>query len=155
MQHAQLLCPPLYPGFAQIHVHWVSNAIQLSYPLFPLLLLPSIFARINWNFSFSTSPSSEYSGLISFRIDWLDFLAVQWTLKSYSAPQFKSINFSELSLLYGPTLISVHDYWKNHCFVGKMTCLLFNMLSRFVIAFLPRSKHGYNHCLQSFWSPRK
>ena len=103
-----------------------------------------------WSFSFSISPSSEYSGLISFRIDWFDLLEVQgalksllqhhsskasilwglghlnikkfifWglevqeILKSLTAPQFKSINSSVLSLHYGPTLISVLDYWKNH-----------------------------------------
>ena len=68
-----------------------------------------------WSFSFSISPSSEYSGLISFRIDWFDLLAVQGTLKS-PTPQFKSINSLSLSLLYRPTLTSIHDYWKNHSF---------------------------------------
>ena len=62
------------------------------------------------------SPSNEYSGLIAFRIDWFDLLAVQGTLKSSPTPQFKSINFSALSHLYDPTLISAHDYWKNHSF---------------------------------------
>ena len=81
----------------QTHVHWVGEAIQPSHPLSSLLLLPSIFPSIRvfsnesvlcirwpkyWSFSFSISPSSEYSGLISFRIDWLDLLAVQGTLKS-------------------------------------------------------------------------
>ena len=98
----------------------------------PLLLLPSIFPSISvfsnelalhirwpkyWSFSFSTSPSNEYSGLISFRIDWFDLLAVQGILKSSSpTPQFKSINFSVLRFLYGPTLTSIHDYLKNHSF---------------------------------------
>ena len=68
------------------------------------------------SFSFSISPSSEYSGLTSFRIDWFDFLAVQGTLKDSSSAQFKSISSSVLRLLYGSTLISVHDYWKNHNF---------------------------------------
>ena len=91
----------------------------------PLLLLPSIFPRIRvfsnelvlhirwpkyWNFSFSISPSNEYSGLISLRRDWLDPLAVQGTLKSSPTPQFKSINYSALSFLYSPTLTSIHDY---------------------------------------------
>ena len=96
----------------------------------PLLLLPSIFLsigvfsnksvlRINWpkywNFSFSLSPSNEYPGLISFRMDWLNLLAIQGTLKSLSpTPQFKSINSLALSLLHSPTLTSIHDYWKNH-----------------------------------------
>ena len=97
----------------------------------PLLLLPSIFPSISifskksvlhirwakdWSFSFNISPSNEYSGLISFRMDWLDLLAVQGTLKSSPTPQFKSINSSALSLLYSPTLTSIHDYWKNHSF---------------------------------------
>ena len=97
----------------------------------PLLLPPSIFSRIRvfsnesvlyirwpnyWNLSFSISPSNEYSGLISFRMNWLYLLAVQGTLKSSLAPQFKSINSSALSFPYGPTLISIHNYWKNHSF---------------------------------------
>ena len=97
----------------------------------PILLLPSIFLSIrvfsnesalcirwpkHWSFSFSISPSNEYSGLISFRIDWFDFLAVQGTLKSPPALQFESVNSSALSLLYGTTLTSIHDYWKNHSF---------------------------------------
>ena len=95
----------------------------------PLLLLPSIFPsirvfsnesvlRIRWPkyWCFSISPSNEYSELISFRIDWFDFLAVQGTLRSPLVPQFKSISSSALSLLYSPALISVHDYWKNHSF---------------------------------------
>ena len=106
----------------------------------PLLLSPSIFPSIRvfsnelvfhirwpkyWSFSFSISPSSEYSGLISFRIDWLDLLAIQETDSQEISPkpQFKSIK-SALSFLYSPTLTSIHDYWKNHSltrqtFVGK------------------------------------
>ena len=98
----------------------------------PLLLLLSIFPRIRvfsnesvfhirwpkyWSFNFSISPSNEYSGLISFRIDWFDLHAVQGTLKDSSpVSQFKSINSSALSLLYGPTLTPVQDYRKNHSF---------------------------------------
>ena len=100
-----------------------------------LLLLPSILLSIRvfsnesvlhirwpkyWHFSFSISPSNEYSGLISFRIHWFDILAVQGTLKSLkqSSPtlSFKSINSSVLSFLYGPTLTIIHDHWKNHIF---------------------------------------
>ena len=95
----------------------------------PLLLLPSVFPRIRvfssksalhirwpkyWSFSFNISPSNERSELISFRMDWLDLLAVQGTLKSLS--QFKSINSLMLSFLYSPILTSIHNHWKNHSF---------------------------------------
>src|SRR5574337_243321 len=96
----------------------------------PLLLLPRIPPSIRvlsnestlrmrwpkyWSFSFSISPSNEYSGLISFRTDWLDLLAVQGdSQESSPTPQFKSINSSALSLLYSPTLTSIHDHRKNH-----------------------------------------
>ena len=108
-----------------------SNHLILCHPL---LLLPSIFPSIRvisnesavcirwpkyWSFSFSISTSNEHSGLISFRMDWLDLLAVQRTLKSLIQhksliQQFKSINSSALNFLYSPTLTSIHDYWKNH-----------------------------------------
>ena len=118
--------------FAQTHVHWVGDAIQLSHPL-PPLLLPSIFPSIRvssselalrirwpnfWSFSFSVRPSNEYSRLISFRIDWFDLLAGQETLKSLlQHHNWKaSIPWCLLSLLYGPTLIFMQDYWKNHSF---------------------------------------
>ena len=92
--------------------------------------------------SFTISLSNEYSGLISFRIDWFDLLVVQGTQDSSSSPQFESISSLALSLLYDPTLTSIQDYWKNHSFdlVGKEMSLLFNVLSRFVTALLPRSK---------------
>ena len=76
-----------------------------------------------WSFSFSISPFIEYSGLISFRIYWFDLLAVQGTLKSL-LQQFNSINSSALSLLYSPTLTSIHDYWKNHSFDYTDPCNL-------------------------------
>ena len=106
-----------------------SNHLILCHPL---LLLPSIFPSIrvfssesvlcirwpkNWTFSFSISPSSEYSGLISFRTDWFDLLAIQGTHKSllqHHSP--KTSILPTLSFLYGPTLTSIHDYWKNHSF---------------------------------------
>ena len=99
-----------------------NHLILCSLVLYP----PSIFASIRvfsnelvlcimwlkyWSFGFSNNPCNEYSGLISFRIDWLDLLAVQGTLGS---PQFKSINSSVLSFLYSLTLTSIHDHWKNH-----------------------------------------
>ena len=97
--------------------------------------------------SFNISPSNEYLGLISFRINWLDLLASpRDSQESSPTPQFKSINSLVLSFLHSPTLTSVHDYWKNHSLVGKVMSLLFHMLSRFVIAFLPRSK-----CLLISW----
>ena len=110
-----------------------------------------------WSFSFSISPSNEHPGLISFRMDWLHFLAVQGTLESSPTPQFKSINSSALSFLHSPTLTSIHDHWKHHSltrwnFVSKVsfvTLLFFTTLSRFVITLLPRSKHLLISWLQS------
>ena len=105
-----------------------SNHLILCHPL---LLLPSIFPSIRvfsnellfhtrwakyWSFSFSINLSNEYSGLISFRIDWFDLLAVQGPLKYYLAPQFKSISSSVLRLLCGSSLTSIHDCWKNYSF---------------------------------------
>ena len=142
-QSCPTLCDPVdcsTPGFpvhhqlpklAKTHVHWISDAIQPSHPLSspspPAFNLSHIRVFSNestlyikwpkyWSFSFSISPSNEYSGLISFRIDWLHFLAVQDTHKSSPAPQFESVNSLGLSLFYGSTLTFVHDYWKNHRF---------------------------------------
>ena len=117
------------PEFTQTHVHWVGDAIQQSHPLLSpsphAPIPPSIRVFSNestlhmrwpkyWRFSLSISPSNEHPGLISFRMDWLDLLAVQGTLQSSPTPQFKSINSSALSFLHSPTLTSIHDYWKNH-----------------------------------------
>ena len=105
-----------------------SNHLILCHPL---LLLPSILPNIRvfsnesvlcirwpkyWSFIHNISPSNEYSRLISFRIAWFALLAVQRTQESSPTPQFKNINSSVLSFLYSPTLISIHDYWKNHSF---------------------------------------
>ena len=107
------------------------ESVMPSSPLIlfhPLLILPSIFPSIRvfsselipcirWPkyWSFSIKPSNEYSGFISIRIDWFGLLSVQGTLNSL-LQQFKSINSLVLSFLYGPTLTSIHDYWKNHSF---------------------------------------
>ena len=148
-----------FPEFTQIHVHWVSDAIQpshhLSSPSPPALNLSqdqglfqwvSSLHQVYWSLSFSISPSNEYSGLISFRMDWLDLLAVQGTLKS-----LLQHHSSKASILWHSAFFIVqlsHPYMTTGktidltrwTFVGKVTSLLFNMLSRLVIAFLPRSK---------------
>ena len=136
----------------------------------PLLLLPSVFPSIMvfsnesvlcirwpkyWSFSFSISPSNEYSGLISFRMDWLDLLAVQGTLKSLfqhhsskaSVLQCSAFFIVQLSHLYmttGKTIALTRQ-----TFVGKVMLVLFNMLSRLVTTFLPTSKHLLISWLQS------
>ena len=108
-----------------------------------------------WSFSFSISPSNEYSGLISFRMDPLGSPCCPMdSHESSSTPQFKSINYSALSFLYSPTITSMHDYWKTialtrQTFVGKVMSLLFNTLPRYVIGFLQRSKHLLISWLQS------
>ena len=114
-----------------------------------------------WSFSFSISPSSEHLGLISFRMDWLDLLAVQGILKS-----LLQHHSSKASILWHSTFFLVqlsHSYMttgetiplSRWAFVGKVMSLLFNMLPRLVIAFLPRSKRLLIWWLQWFWSPRK
>ena len=146
-QSCLTLCNPMDCSFpihheilelTQISVHLVGDAIQPSHSLMgdPLLLLPSIFPSMGvfssesvlcsrlpkyWSFSVSHSPSNEYSGLISFRMDWLHLLAVQ------GIPQFKSINSSVLSFLYSLTLTSIYDYWKNHSFDYMYLCWQSNL----------------------------
>ena len=110
------------PKLMSIESVMPSNHLILCHPL---LLPPSVFPSIRvfsselvlrirwpkyWSFSFDISPSNEYSGLISFRMNWLDLLAVEGTRESFPTPQFKSINSSALSFLYSPTLTSIHDY---------------------------------------------
>ena len=123
LQHARLPCPSLISQnllkLMSIESVMPSNHLILCHPL---LLLPSVFPsirvfsnesvlHIRWPkyWSFSISPSNEYSGLISFRFDWFDLLAVQGTLKSLLQNEFRSTNFSVLSLHYGPVLTSLHD----------------------------------------------
>ena len=145
------------PEFTQTHVHHVGDAIQPSHLCCPLLLLPSIFPSIGvfstelvfhirwlkyWSFSFSISPSNEHPGLISFRMDWLDLLAVRGTLKS-----LLQHHSSKASILLCSAFFIVqlsHPYTTTGktialtrwTFVGKVMSLLFNMLSRLVITFL-------------------
>ena len=159
--HCQLL------QFTQTYVHWVGNAIQPSHPLsspFPLAFNLSqqqgLFKWVSsslwwpkyWSFSFNISPSNEHSGLISFRMDWLDLLAVQRTLKSLlqhhsSKPSilqcsaFFTVQLSHSYMTTGKTIALTRQ-----TFLGKVMSLLFNILSRLVITFLPRSK-----CLLISW----
>ena len=113
------------PKLVSIESVMPSKHLILCYPLF---LLPSVFPSIrvfsnesalhirrpkHWSFSFIISLSNEHSGLISFRIDWLDPLAVQRTLESSPTPQSESIHSSAVSFLHSPTLPSIHDHWKN------------------------------------------
>ena len=132
LQHTRLLCPPLSPGVCsnsyalnqRCYLTISSSATLSSFWLqsfsasgfFPNMLALHIRWPKDFSFSFSISTSSEYSGLISFRIDFRFHLLNQETLKSSAAPPFESINSLALSLLYGLTLTSVHDYWKNHNF---------------------------------------
>ena len=116
-----LLLPPIPPS---IRVFSNDSNLRMRWPKywsFFLYCYYYLFIYFTRSFSFSIIPSKEHPGLISFRMDWLDLLAVQGTLKSLlqkssPTPQFKSINSSALSLLHSPTLTSIHDYWKNHSF---------------------------------------
>ena len=164
---------PGFPGHHQLleltqtHVHRISDAIQPSHPLSPLLLPPSIFPSIRvfsndsvlrirwpkyWSFSFNINPSNE---LISFRKDWLDLPAVQGTLKSLLqhhsskasilwCSAFFMVQLSHPHMTTGKTIALTR-----RIFVGKVMSLLFNTLSRLVITFLPRSKRLLISWLQS------
>ena len=138
----------------------------------PLLLLSSIFPSIRvfsnksalrikwpkyWSFSFSISPSSEYSGLISFRMDWFDILAVQGTLKSLLQHYSSKASILQCSAFF---MVQLSHPYMTTCktttltmwtLVSKVMSLVFNMLFRFVIAFLPRSKRLLISWLQSPW----
>ena len=138
--HLILYCPLLLSVFPSIRVFSLESAVCIRWPKY-------------W--SFNINPSKEYSGLISFKIDWLVWSPCfpRDSQESSSTPQFKSINSSALCL-YCPALTSVRDYVTAGktialtvlTFVGKVMSLLFNTLSRFVIAFLPRS-----NCLLISW----
>ena len=167
--------PPGFPvhhqlsEFAQTHVHWVGDAIQASHPLSspsPTFNLSQIKAFSNesalhirwpkyWLFSFNISPSSEHPGLISIRMDWLDLLAVQGTLKSLLQHHSSKASVLRCSAFFMVQLS--HPYMTTgkaialtrRTFVDKVMCLLLNMLSRLVITFLPRSKRLLISWLQS------
>ena len=160
-QHARPPCHHQLPESIQTHLHWISDVIQPSHPLSSPTspaFNPSQYQGFSnesflhirwpkyWSFSFSISSSNEYSGLISFRIDWLNLLAVQGTFKS-----LLQHHSSKASILWHSACFIVrssHPYMTTgktialtrRTFVGKVMSLLFNMLSRLVIAFLPRSK---------------
>ena len=169
------------PEFTQIHVHWIGDAIKPTHPLLPCSpfafnhsqhqgLFQHVCSLHNgwskyWSFSFSISPFNEYSGLISFRIDWFYLLAVQGTLKSHLQHHNWKASILWCSALFMVQLLQLYMSTGKtialtiHTIVGKVinTSALYT-LSRFVIAFLPRSKCLLISWLQSpqwFWSPRK
>ena len=150
------------PEFTQTHDHWVSDAIQSSHPLsssstptFNLSQHQGLFKWVVlhirwpkfWSFHFSISSSNEYAGLISFRIDWLDRLAVQGTLKSFlhyhssKASVFMHSAFFIIQLSHPYMAIGKTIALTRWTSIGKEMSLLLNMRSRLVTAFLPRSKH--------------
>ena len=156
--------------FTQTHVHWVGDAVQPSHPLSSPLLLPSIFPSIrvfsnesvlhirwpkHWSFILSICPSNEYSGLISFRMEWLNLLAVQGTLKNLLQHHTSKALILQHSAFFIVQLS--HPYMTTgkttaltrQTFVDKGMSLLFNMLSRLVITFLPRSRRLLILLLQS------
>ena len=157
------------PEFIQTHIHGVGDAIQPSHLCHTLLLLPpippsiSLFQWVNslhdmpkyWSFSFSIIPSKEIPGLISFRMDWLDLLAVYGTLKSLLQHHSSKVSILPCSAFF--TAQPSHPYLTTEktialtrlSFVGKVMSLLLNMISRLVITFLPRSKHFLIPWLQS------
>ena len=171
LQHSRFLCPSPSPRTcSNSSIELVMQSNHLTFYC-TLLFLLSVFPRIRvfsnesvlcirwpkyWSFSFSISPSNEYSGLISFRIDWFGLLAVQRTLKSLlqhcsskvSILQYSAFFMVQLSHPYMTTRKTITLI--RQTFVGKVMSLLINMLSRLVIAFLPRSKHLL---ISWLWSP--
>ena len=160
------------PGLPVHHqlLELAQTKVQASHPLLSPSPPPSIFPRIRvflnesvlcikwpkyWSFSFSISPSNEYSGLISFRMDWLDLLAVQGTLKSLlqhhrsKASIFQHSAFFIVQLSHPYVTTEKIIALTSRTFVGKVMSLLLNMLARLVITFLPRSKHLLISWLQS------
>ena len=158
------------PESTQTHVHWVGNVSSYLILCHALLLLPSIFPSIRvfsnestlhmrwpkyWSFSFSISPSNEHTGLISFRMNWLDLLAVQGTLKgllqhhSSKASVLRCSAFFIVQLSHPYMTTGKTRALTRWTFVGKVMSLLFNMLSRLVITFPPRSKRLLISWLQS------
>ena len=170
LQHARPPCPSPAPRVYSNSCPWVGDAIQpscpLSSPSTPAFNFPSIRVFLNesvlpirwtkyWSFSFNISPSSEHSGLISFRIDWFDLLAVQGTLRSplqHHSSKASDLQHSAFFIAYLSHPYKTTGKTKaltRWTFVGKLMSLLFNMLSRLVITFLPRSKHLLETCISS------
>ena len=171
LDHSTSGLPVLHylPEFAQTHVHWINDSIQPSHPLSlpsPAFLFPSMRVFSNesvlcirwpkyWSFSFSISPSNEYSGSISFRIDWFDLLTVQGTLQSLLQHHSSKASIVQHSVFFTDQLS--HSYMTTGkiialtiwTFVCKIMSLLLNMLTGFVITFLPRIKHLLISWLQS------
>ena len=168
------------PEPTQTHVHWVSDSIQPSHPLSspsPPAFILSQHQGLSqesalrsrwpkyWSFTYSISPCTEYSGLISYRMDWLDLLAVQGTLKSLlqhhslKASSLQSSAFFMVQLLHPYMTTGKTIDLTRWTFVGKVMSMLFNMLSRLVITFLPRNKRLFISWLQSpsavIWEPQK
>ena len=138
IQHLILCCPPLLPSiFPSIRVFSNESALHIRWPKY-------------WTFSISISPSNEYSGWISFRMDWLDLLAVQRTLKSLLQHYSSKASIPRHSAFFMVQLSHPHmTPGKNHSFDWTDLCPQSNRLSRFVIAFLPRSKHLFISWLKS------